>query len=136
MIRETITLVEHQLQKAQVVELHWICSRRLPALKGNAGQAPAGVPESVPERPGRDGTAAARSRSGPGSEAGRVQIEVADTGQGIAPEHLARIYDPFFTTKAGRKGTGLGLSVTYGIVRDHGGMIEVESQPGEGTRFI
>jgi hypothetical protein len=60
---------------------------------------------------------------------------VGDTGEGIAPEHLARIYDPFYTTKGARKGTGLGLSVTYGIVKEHGGSIEVDSQPGAGTRF-
>jgi two-component system NtrC family sensor kinase len=64
-----------------------------------------------------------------------VRVEVADTGPGIAPEHLSRIYDPFFTTKTARKGTGLGLSITYGIVRDHGGVIEVDSRPAEGTRF-
>ena len=69
------------------------------------------------------------------SEKGFARIDVVDTGQGIAPEHLERIYDPFFTTKAARKGTGLGLSVTYGIVREHGGTIEVESRMGAGSRF-
>lgn len=65
--------------------------------------------------------------------AGNVQIEVEDTGVGIAKENMARIFDPFFTTK--EKGTGLGLSVTYGIVKRLGGEIEVESEPGQGTRF-
>ncbi len=54
---------------------------------------------------------------------------------GIAPEHLHRIYDPFFTTKAARKGTGLGLSVTYGIIQEHGGSIEVSNRPAGGARF-
>ncbi|HMD48189.1 MAG TPA: ATP-binding protein, partial [Bryobacteraceae bacterium] len=68
-------------------------------------------------------------------EDGFVRVEVADNGQGISPENLAKIYDPFFTTKAMRKGTGLGLAVTYGIVREHGGNIKVESRPGAGSRF-
>jgi PAS domain S-box-containing protein len=64
-----------------------------------------------------------------------VVAEVADTGNGIAPEHLARIYDPFFTTKPMGQGTGLGLSITYGIVREHEATIQCESTPGQGTRF-
>ncbi|HVV46828.1 MAG TPA: ATP-binding protein, partial [Bryobacteraceae bacterium] len=62
-------------------------------------------------------------------------VEVADNGHGIAPEHLSRIYDPFFTTKSAKKGTGLGLSVTYGIIQEHHGAIEAISRPGEGTCF-
>jgi two-component system, NtrC family, sensor kinase len=69
------------------------------------------------------------------SENGFAHVEVADTGQGIPPEHLARIYDPFFTTKSSKKGTGLGLSITYGIVQEHNGIIEVDSTVGRGTRF-
>jgi signal transduction histidine kinase len=68
-------------------------------------------------------------------ESGFAHVEVSDTGQGILPEHLARIYDPFFTTKGPKKGTGLGLSITYGIVQEHNGVIEVESTLGRGTRF-
>ena len=64
-----------------------------------------------------------------------VVAEVADTGNGIAPEHLARIYDPFFTTKPMGQGTGLGLSITYGIVREHEATIQCESAPGQGTKF-
>jgi signal transduction histidine kinase len=69
-------------------------------------------------------------------ESGYAVVEVSDTGDGIPAEHLARIYDPFFTTKATGRGTGLGLSITYGIVREHEGAIHCESTPGQGTRFI
>ena len=62
-------------------------------------------------------------------------VEVADTGIGIAPENVAKIYDPFYTTKGVGRGTGLGLAVSYGIVQEHSGHIAVESTPGKGTTF-
>lgn len=64
-----------------------------------------------------------------------VVIEVIDNGCGIPPEHMPRLFDPFFTTKPIGQGTGLGLAVSYGIVRDHGGSIDVESEPGHGSLF-
>ncbi|HEX8846073.1 MAG TPA: ATP-binding protein [Pyrinomonadaceae bacterium] len=64
-----------------------------------------------------------------------LQIEVSDTGIGIAPENVAKIYDPFYTTKGVGRGTGLGLAVSYGIVQEHSGHIAVESTPGKGTTF-
>jgi PAS domain S-box-containing protein len=69
------------------------------------------------------------------AEDGSLFAEVSDTGIGIAPENVAKIYDPFFTTKGVGQGTGLGLAVSYGIVQEHAGRISVESTPGQGTSF-
>jgi signal transduction histidine kinase len=74
-----------------------------------------------------------RTRHEAGS--GAVVVEISDTGRGIPPEHLPRIFDPGFTTKGVGVGTGLGLAISYRIVADHGGRIEVESTPGRGTTF-
>jgi len=78
------------------------------------------------------GTVTIRTRPHGGDS---VCVEIADTGKGIAPEHLNRIFEPFFTTKPVGKGTGLGLSLSYNIVQRHHGRIEVDSQPGQGTTF-
>jgi signal transduction histidine kinase len=132
-IQETLSLLEHQLKKAGI-EVRTNFDPRLAPVKGNSGKLqqvflnlilnardamePRGLLE-VTTRAGENG----------------VVVEVIDTGHGIAPEHLSRIYDPFFTTKSARKGTGLGLSVTYGIIQEHQGSIEAISRPGEGTCF-
>jgi PAS domain S-box-containing protein len=132
-IQETLALLEHQLRKAGV-EVRTDLDSTLEPIRGNQGKLqqvflnlflnardamePAGVLHVTTHR----------------SDKG-VQVDVADTGHGIAPEHMGRIYDPFFTTKGVKKGTGLGLSVTYGIIQEHGGAIEAISKPGEGTCF-
>src|SRR6516165_9281713 len=66
--------------------------------------------------------------------AGWLRLAVTDTGPGISPEHLVKIFDPFYTTK--RTGTGLGLSVSYGIIQSHKGTVDVQSTPGVGTTFV
>jgi signal transduction histidine kinase len=80
----------------------------------------------------RGGTVWIRSRVG--SDA-TVVIEIQDNGRGIQPDHRSRLFEPFFTTKPVGHGVGLGLSVSFGIVRDHGGKIEVETEPGRGSLF-
>jgi len=138
-IQETLSLLEHQLKKAGI-EVRTTLDSHLDPVKGNPGKLqqvflnlflnardamePRGVLEIITR-------AAERGTKGDNG----VVVEVIDTGHGIAPEHLSRIYDPFFTTKSAKKGTGLGLSVTYGIIQEHGGAIEAISRPGEGTCF-
>ena len=79
------------------------------------------------------GEVAIRARPVGNPPLSRVEIEIADTGVGIEPDHLPHLFEPFYTTRP--KGTGLGLFVAHGIVQRHGGSIEVVSAPGQGTRF-
>jgi two-component system, NtrC family, sensor kinase len=132
-IQETLNLVEHQLRKS-AIEVKLDTETVMPPVKGNAGklqQVFLNLFLNARDAMEAGGTLAIHAWS----EDGFARIDVSDSGEGIQPENLARIYDPFFTTKAARKGTGLGLSVTYGIVREHGGTIEVESRLGAGSRF-
>jgi signal transduction histidine kinase len=142
-IRDTLTLLEHQFKTSQIsVETNLMSS--LPPIMGNSGKlqqvflnlflnakdAMAGLEANGEPRTLRIAT----------EVNGHVSISIADSGSGIAPEHLRRIYDPFFTTKTARRdgqprGTGLGLAVTYGIIQEHSGKIHVESQVGSGTTF-
>lgn len=71
----------------------------------------------------------------PASTGPAVTVSIQDSGQGIPPEVIEKIFDPFFSTKGVGQGTGLGLSISYGIIQSHGGMIEVKSQVGIGTEF-
>jgi signal transduction histidine kinase/FixJ family two-component response regulator len=85
------------------------------------------------QRPSTAGRIEIRTRSIPGP---RVQMEISDDGPGIPPEILARVFDAFFTTKPAGEGTGLGLSIVNAIVQSHGGEVRVESEAGQGARFI
>jgi two-component system, NtrC family, sensor kinase len=132
-IQETLSVVEPML-KASRVSLNLQLGRELPAIWGNAGKLQqvfmnliVNARDAMPK--GGELTLATER------EDSVVKIEVCDTGLGIAPDHLAKIFDPFFTTKAMSRGTGLGLAVSYGIIREHAGKVEVESQLGHGTTF-
>ncbi|MGB8258814.1 MAG: ATP-binding protein [Terracidiphilus sp.] len=136
-IRDTLTLLEHQFKKAQI-QVALELDDELPSINGNPGKLQQvflnllmNAKDAMPEG-GRLRVATQAN--------GHVEAVVADTGSGIAPEHLKRIYDPFFTTKTtprpgDRRGTGLGLSVSYGIIQEHAGKIHVESEVGAGTTF-
>lgn len=132
-VRETATLVEHQLQQARV-SVEYDLTEPLPGLRGSHGKLQQVFLNLILNaRDAMEHGGTLRLRSWLEGEA--VRVEVADSGIGIAPENLTRIFDPFYTTKGAKKGTGLGLSVTYGIVQEHGGEIEVDSELGRGTRF-
>jgi PAS domain S-box-containing protein len=136
-IRDTLSLLEHQFKTAQI-ELEVELNDALPAIHGNPGKLQQvflnlllNAKEAMPGG-GRLRVATLAN--------GHVEAIVADSGAGIAPENLKRIYDPFFTTKTmpkpgERRGTGLGLSVSYGIIQEHAGKIHVESAVGAGTTF-
>jgi two-component system, NtrC family, sensor kinase len=132
-IRETLTLLEHQFSKTGV-EVKLALDETLPKIKGNPGklqQVFLNLFLNARDAMESGGVLALTTSSADGL----VRVTVADSGAGIVKENLERIFDPFFTTKMAKKGTGLGLSVSYGIVREHSGDIEVHSEPGAGTRF-
>jgi signal transduction histidine kinase len=133
LIEETVSLVQHQLDKSGI-QVKAEFDHGMPPVKGNAGklqQVFLNLILNARDAMNSGGTLRLRTWS----DGACARIDVSDTGHGITPDHLPRIYDPFFTTKVARKGTGLGLSVTYGIVQEHGGSIEVRSEPGTGTLF-
>jgi PAS domain S-box-containing protein len=145
-LRETLTLVEHQFAKSSIkVDLK--LDESITLIKGSPGKlqqvflnlflnARDAIESGVSSGGASGGTSGGLLTIETDRWNGAVRASVRDTGSGIAPENLARIFDPFFTTKGAVKGTGLGLSVSYGIVREHGGDIEVHSQPGKGTEFM
>lgn len=132
-LEDTLQLLEVQLRRSQVA-LVKNYGENLPAIFGNPGKLQQVFTNLILNA--RDacldnGKIEITTRQ---TDEG-VVIEVADNGTGISPENLSKIYDPFFTTKEVGRGTGLGLAVSYGIIQEHAGQVDVESAPGEGTTF-
>lgn len=132
-VEDTLALVRHPLESSRVaVDLR--LAGDLPLIFGNANRLQQvflnlflNARDAMPSG-GQLEILTARSNS-------HVEVHVSDTGAGIRPEHVSRIFDPFFTTKAPGRGTGLGLAVSYGIIREHAGKVEILSNPGRGTTF-
>ena len=130
-IESTLNVVGHELKyKAQIVKLYG----ELPAIEClpfQINQVLLNLFVNAAQSMDKAGTITIRTWR----EGDEACVAISDTGRGIEPAHLNRIFEPFFTTKPVGQGTGLGLSVSYGIVKKHGGRIDVASVPGEGTTF-
>jgi PAS domain S-box-containing protein len=132
---DTLQLLEPQLRRSQI-QVMCEYGDELPDIHGNSVKLQQvftnlilNARDSISNG---DGRITLKTSNG---DDGLVVVEVSDNGVGIAPEHVAKIYDPFFTTKGVGGGTGLGLAVTYGIVQEHAGHISVASTPGQGSTF-
>jgi PAS domain S-box-containing protein len=132
-VEETLSLVAHPFRTAHV-QVTRNLQQELPSMLGSNNklqQVFLNLFMNARDAMPTGGTVEIRTASHNGS----VEIEITDTGSGIPNEDLHRIFDPFFTTKSSGRGTGLGLSVSYGIIKEHAGKIDVRSTQGKGTSF-
>ncbi len=134
-IEDALIFLEHRA-KTPEVEIHKQFQTDIPSLQideKKIKQVLINLVMNAKHAVGEKGQIAIHTRYDPDKE--QVLITVQDSGYGIEVKHLKRIFDPFFTTKPTGEGTGLGLAVSYGIIKSHGGDIEVDSTPGSGTEF-
>ncbi len=132
-VASALEVLRHELNKKEIhLETHYEPLPLVPCHAGKINQVFLNLLSNAIQACATGGTVGARTHCEPGKD---VIVEIVDNGSGIKPEHRARLFEPFFTTKPIGQGTGLGLSVSFGIVRDHGGTIEVESEPGRGSTF-
>jgi two-component system, NtrC family, sensor kinase len=132
-LEEALSLLRNQAAiQGIVIESHLAPVPAIQADFGQLRQAVMNVLLNACEAMPRGGTLTVSTRRA--TDGSMLEVEVRDTGVGIAPEHLSRIFDPFFTTK--EKGTGLGLSVVYGVIERHGGKLAIQSELGKGTTML
>lgn len=134
LLNDTLQLLEPQLRKS-TIEIVKQYADDVPPIHGSGGklqQVLTNLILNARDAMFNGGTITLRTAR---NEGGGVLVEVTDTGEGIPAENLNKVFDPFFTTKGVGNGTGLGLAVSYGIIQEHAGTIEVQSVEGEGTTF-
>jgi two-component system NtrC family sensor kinase len=132
-LEETLTLVQHPFKTAQVNVIKNYTEQLPPVLGSMTRLQQVFLNLFMNARDAMPSGGMLEVRTG--AHNGSVAVEVTDTGSGIPAENLHRIFDPFFTTKATGRGTGLGLSVSYVIIKEHAGKVDVRSTPGKGTSF-
>jgi PAS domain S-box-containing protein len=132
-LEETLTLVQHPFKTARVNVLKNYAQTLPPVLGSTTRLQQVFLNLFLNARDAMPGGGMLEVRTA--AYNGSIEVEVTDTGSGIPAENLHRIFDPFFTTKSTGKGTGLGLSVSYGIIKEHAGKVDVRSTPGKGTSF-
>ena len=134
-VEDAMAIVEHQLAMHRVTLKKNLASE-IPSMSGNANQIQQVLINlMINAQQAMEGRAGEVTVTTSNHNSGHVQVQVRDTGPGIPEELQAKIFEPFFTTKEVGKGTGLGLSVSYGIIKEHGGDIQVKSALGQGTAF-
>jgi len=134
LLHSTIKLIKNQI-KPTGIKLNLLFPESLHPVKGNMRslqQVFLNILNNANNAMPNGGTISIRAED---DDRGFVRVDISDTGQGISPESMEHIFEPFYTTKGIGKGVGLGLSVTYSLVKNHGGYISVNSDVGKGTTF-
>ncbi len=133
-VNDVLLLMEKQLANERI-RLEKRLAPSLPLVQGSVNhleQVFLNILNNAREAMGKGGTLKVETGRADGGKT--IQVTISDTGKGITPEHLPKIFDPFYTTKP--TGTGLGLSISYGIIQEHGGSLKATSRPGEGSSFV
>ena len=135
-LRETFVFTQHQIVKNKV-NLVQELTEPLPQIAGHPSQLQQVFTNLILNAvQAMSGGGTLRVKSKLRKDSSEIEVSFSDTGIGIAEENLNKVFEPFFTTKKVGEGTGLGLSVSYGLIKDHCGEIQVESQKNQGTTFI
>ena len=143
LLRETVDLL-HERLVARGVAVEWSLPEATPAISGSDGELQQvftnlllNAIDAAPERGGRIEIAVEAVPCAGAAATVGLRVRMEDNGSGIEAQHLAKVFEPFYTTKTGKGGTGLGLAISRSIIEQHGGRIQVESRGKDlGCRFV